>query len=64
MWCHSYICLDGQRKFTEDTCEDKLSLTPNMNLGSIQYEAEVPHVDWNFVFYMGLIWILCHVINA
>ena len=48
------ICLEGQRKLTEDTCEDKLSLMPDLNSGSSQYEAEVPHMGWDFLFYIGL----------
>ena len=49
---------------TEDTCKDKLSQIPDLNSGSSRYEAELPHMGWNFLFYVGLIWILCHVINT
>jgi len=44
------ICLEGQRNFTEDICEGKLSLIPDLNSGSSQYAAEVPCVGWNFLF--------------
>ena len=64
MWCHSCNCLEGQRKFTEGTCEDKLSLIPVVNSGTSRYEVEVPFVCWNFLFYIWLIWILCHIINS
>jgi len=53
MWCHSCICLEGQRKFTEGTYEDKLSLIPVVNSGTSRYELEVPCVCWNFLF---LLW--------
>jgi len=64
MWCHSCICLEGQKKFAEDICEGKLSLIPDLNSGSSRYEAEVPCMGWNFLFYIGLISFLCHVINT
>ena len=54
MWCHSCICLEGQRKFTEDTCEDKLSLTPDLNSSSSRYESPVPRLGWNFLFTLDL----------
>jgi hypothetical protein len=64
MWWHSCICLEVQRKFTEDTCEDKPSLIPELNSGSSLHEAELTHMDRNFLFYIQLISILCHVINT
>jgi len=64
MWCHSCICLEVQRKFIEDTHQDKLSLISDVNSGSSWYEVEVLCMGWNFLFYIGLIWILCHDINT
>ena len=64
MWCHSCICLEGQRKFTDDTYEDKPFLIPDLNSASSWYKAKVPFLYWNFLFCVGLIWILCHVINT
>ena len=54
MWCHSCICLEGQRKFTEDICEDKLSLIPNLNSGSSCCESLVPRLGRNFLFTLDL----------
>jgi hypothetical protein len=34
---------------------------PDVNSGSSCYEAEVPCMGWNFLFYIGLTWILYHV---
>jgi len=54
MWCHSCICLEGQRKFTEDICEDKLSLIPDLNSGSCCCESLVPRFGRNFLFTLDL----------
>jgi hypothetical protein len=54
----SMICgairVEGQRKFTEDTCEDKLSPIPDLNSGSSHYESVVPHLGRNFLFTLDL----------
>ena len=44
---HSYVCMEGQRNFTEDSCEDKLSLIPDLNWGTSRYEADL---GTNFLF--------------
>jgi len=54
MWCHSCICLEGQRKFTEDICEEKLSPIPDLNSGSSHYESVVPRLGRNFLFTLDL----------
>ena len=54
MWCHSCFCLEVQRKFTEGTCEDILSLIPDLNSGSSRYESVVPRLGRNFLFTLDL----------
>jgi len=49
MCCHSCICLEGQRKFTDGTFQDKLSLIPDVNSGSSCYESVVPRLGRNFL---------------
>jgi len=54
MWCHSCICLEGQRKLIEDKSEDKLSLIPDLNSGSSCYERLAPRLGRNFLFTLDL----------
>jgi hypothetical protein len=54
MWCHSCICLEEQRKFTEGTFQDKLPLIPDLNLGSFWYEAEMSRLSMNFLSTLDL----------
>ena len=39
-------------------------LIQDLNSGSSRYESVVSCLCRNFLFYIGLIWILCHVINT
>ena len=55
--------LEGQRKFTEVTCEDKLSVILDLNLGSFRYEAEV-NVWVGILFFALDLFRFCHVINT
>jgi len=53
MLCHSCICLEGKRKFTEHICEDKLFLIPDLNRQSC-YESVVPRLGRNILFTLDL----------